>query len=153
MQIILKTYVEQSPLQVLEGFTQELFIKLKPPGVRLKLLRFDGSKTGDIVEMELNFGLFKQKWTSIITDHGQNEAESYFVDEATTKNLPFFLIHWKHRHRLVAMGSGTEIIDHIQYRAPFGLNLLLYPILYLQFAYRKPIYRKTFVLYKKEERQ
>ncbi len=144
MRILLKTFVEQTPEKVFEGFDQSLFLKLKPPGVALKLLRFDGSEQGDIVEMQLHFGLFKQKWTSTITDSGKSAEEIYFVDEASGKDLPFFLTKWKHRHRLIREGSGTLIVDEIDYKAPFGLNLLLYPALWMQFAYRKPIYRREF---------
>lgn len=144
MRILLKTYVEQPPEEVFEGFDQNLFLKLKPPGVSLKLLRFDGSQKGDIVKMQLNFGLFKQEWTSTITDSGKSEEEIFFVDEAEGKALPFFLKEWKHQHRLLRQGAGTLIVDDIYYKAPLGMNLLLYPALWMQFAYRKPIYRREF---------
>lgn len=144
MRIILKTYVEQTPENVFEGFDQNLFIKLKPPGIGLKLIRFDGCEKGSIVELQLNFGLFKQRWKSTVTDFAKTAEEIYFVDEAEGKDLPFFLKKWKHRHRLVREGNGTYIIDEIEYTSPFGLNLLMYPALWMQFAWRKPIYRKTF---------
>ena len=144
MRVILKTYVEESPEKVFEGFTRELFIKLKPPGVGLKLLQFDGCQKGSVVALELNFGLFKQRWTSLVTEFGKSEDEIFFVDESEGKDLPFFLKKWKHRHRLVKEGNGTFIIDEIDYQSPFGMNLLMYPALWMQFAWRKPIYRKSF---------
>lgn len=144
MHILIKTIVGQEINNVYEGFDKDLFLKLKPPGLSMKLLRFDGSEKGDIVQLELNFLLFKQKWTSTITKSEKSDDEIYFVDEAEGKELPFFLKKWKHKHRLIKDGDGTQIIDDIEYKSPFGFNLVLYPLLYLQMAYRKPIYRKTF---------
>lgn len=144
MHIILKTQVEQDIKSVFEGFDRELFIRLKPPGIGLKLLRFDGCRAGDIVELELNFGLFRQKWTSRITEFIENENEIYFVDEAEGKELPFFLSKWKHCHRIIKNGNGSDIVDDIHYSSPMGLTLLMYPAIWAQMAWRKPVYRKTF---------
>lgn len=115
-------------------------LALLPP---VNLVRYDGSATGDIVSMELNFLFFKQKWTSKITDNHTDSKEYYFVDEGV--ELPFFLKRWKHKHRIIKEGASTIIRDEIEFKAPFGLlSLLLYPALYIQFAYRKPIYKKVF---------
>lgn len=143
MKIFIETPVEQDYLTVKAGFDQTLFTKLSPPFPPVKLLRFDGSKTGDLVTLELNFIFFKQKWTSKITDDQTDEKEFYFIDKGTT--LPFFLKSWEHKHRIIKKGKGTIIRDEITYQGPFGLmTLLLYPALYLQFLYRKPIYKKLF---------
>ena len=144
MHIIIKTYVEEDLKTVFEGFNQELFLKLKPPGIGLKLLRFDGCEKGNIVQLELNFGLFKQGWTSEVTDMKKSEEEIFFIDEGEGKNLPFFLKKWKHTHRLLRTGNGTTIVDDIEYQSPFGLNLLSYPAIWMQMAWRKPIYKKLF---------
>jgi ligand-binding SRPBCC domain-containing protein len=80
---------------------------------------------------------------SKITDSYYSVAESYFIDEGT--QLPFFLKYWKHKHRIVKNGSESKIIDEIEFRTPTILtDYIFYPILYLQFLYRKPIYRKIF---------
>lgn len=143
MKITIETPVEQDYLQVKAGFDQTLFSKLSPPFPPVKLLRFDGSAKGDIVTLELNFIFFKQKWTSEITDDHTNSKEFYFIDEGT--ELPFFLKFWQHKHRIIKNGSGSIIRDEITYQGPFGMmTLLLYPALYLQFLYRKPIYKKIF---------
>ncbi len=144
MHIILKTFVEQDIKSVSDAFDKELFIKLKPPGIGLKILRFDGSSKGDTVELELNFGLFKQRWKSIISDSGVTEEEIFFVDESSGKDLPFFLKHWTHRHRLLKEGNGTTIVDDITFTSPYYLTAFFYPIIWAQMAFRKPIYRKTF---------
>ncbi|WP_194775459.1 SRPBCC family protein [Pararhodonellum marinum] len=145
MKIKIETKVDQPYLQVKEGFDKDLFNKLSPPFPPVKLLRFDGSSKGDIVSLELNFIFFKQVWTSEITYDRTDENEFVFVDEGI--KLPFFLKSWKHRHRLINLGLGTVIRDEIEYKAPFKLlTILLYPALFLQFWYRKPIYKKYFSL-------
>jgi ligand-binding SRPBCC domain-containing protein len=143
MKINLSTTVEQDYLSVKEGFNESLFKKLSPPFPPVKLIRFDGSSKGDLVSLELNFIFFKQKWISEITDDHTNESEFYFVDEGI--KLPFFLGKWKHKHRIVKSNEGAEIKDEIEYEGPNALmTALLYPALYLQFLYRKPIYKKIF---------
>lgn len=143
MKINISTQVEKSYLEVKEGFNDSLFLKLNPPFPPVKLLRFDGSSKGDIVILELNLLLFKQKWVSEITDDHTDEQEFYFIDEGTT--LPFFLKKWKHKHRIIRQENGSIIKDEIEYQGPAGiLTLLLYPVLYLQFLYRKPVYQKIF---------
>ncbi|MHA7130560.1 SRPBCC family protein [Algoriphagus namhaensis] len=143
MKLTISTPVEQDYLQVKAGFNETLFVKLSPPFPPVKLLRFDGSTTGDLVSLELNFLLFKQKWTSEIVEDSLDEQEFYFIDEGV--QLPFFLKKWRHKHRILKAGSGTVILDEIDYEAPFFLlTWLLYPAMLLQFAYRKPIYKKLF---------
>lgn len=144
MQINISTTVSQHYLEVKEGFNQDLFSTLSPPFPPVKLLRFDGSKKGDIVSLELNFIFFKQIWTSEITDDQTTDSEFYFVDKGI--KLPFFLGKWQHKHRLINKGkSETEIRDEIEYKGSvWFLTPLLYPVLYLQFLYRKPIYRRIF---------
>lgn len=143
MKILIETAVKQSVNEVFEKFNGDLFKELAPPFPPVKLLRYDGEKTGDVVSMELNFLLFKQRWTSLITDHQVTENRYYFVDEGT--ELPFFLNYWHHRHVIESRNGTTFIVDDITFKTPFVLtNYLMYPLLYLQFLYRKPIYRKLF---------
>ena len=145
MHLIIKTKVEQDIQAVWENFNEDLFLKLNPPFPKVRLLRFDGSTTGDEVHLALNFLLFKQIWKSKITDHGISESEIYFVDEGI--QLPGFFKYWKHRHRIVKDNTGTLIIDDITFRSPFKLlDLLLLPSLWLQFLYRKPVYKRFFSL-------
>jgi ligand-binding SRPBCC domain-containing protein len=147
MKIIIESAVEQDYLQVKEGFNEQLFKKLAPPFPPVKLLRFDGSTTGDVVSLELNFIFFKQRWTSDIIEDQTTDKEFFFVDKGV--ELPFFLKAWEHKHRIIKNGAGSIIRDEISYQGPFGLlTLLLYPALYLQFLYRKPIYKKIFGLKK-----
>lgn len=95
--------------------------------------------------MELNFILWKDQWTSIITSDSENQAGFDFVDEG--KRLPFPFKKWRHHHKVEAQGSGSVIIDDIQYRTSlYIMDYLIYPLLYLQFLYRKPVYKKVFGL-------
>jgi ligand-binding SRPBCC domain-containing protein len=143
MKINIETAVEQDYLSVKDGFDESLFSKLSPPFPPVRLIRFDGSKRGDVVSLELNFIFFKQKWTSLITEEYTDSSEYYFIDEGT--ELPFFLKKWKHKHRIIKKGTGSIIRDEITFEGKPGLlGIFLYPAMYLQFLYRKPIYRKIF---------
>ena len=143
MKIYLKTEVEQPLEKVVSGFNDSLFMALSPPFPKVNLLRFDGSKTGDTVSLELNFVLFKQKWTSQITEDNDTEDQSYFVDEGT--ELPFPLKKWRHKHVIESTENGSIIIDDINFSTNLLLlDVLIYPLLLLQFIYRKPIYRRIF---------
>ena len=143
MRLHLQTAVASSYLEVKEGFTESLFAKLAPPFPPVKVLRFDGCKAGDTVDLELNFIFFKQKWTSKITEDHLDAQEFRFVDEGIV--LPFFLGKWRHCHRILARPNGSIISDEIYYEGVFfWLTPLLYPLLWLQFWYRKPIYRRVF---------
>ncbi len=143
MKIIIKTYVEQDFLSVKEGFNESLFKKLSPPFPPVKLVRFDGSQKGDLVSLELNFLLFRQKWVSEIVEEKTTDKEFYFIDQGV--ELPFFLKFWKHKHRVIKAEKGSIIQDEINFEAPFMvLTLLLYPAMLLQFGYRIPIYKRIF---------
>ncbi len=147
MKLILKTDVKQPPEQVWARFDEQLFKKLAPPFPRIRLMRFDGSTTGCTVEVELNFLLFRQIWQSEIVDHGANDAEIWFVDRGS--KLPFFLKFWLHRHRLLRKVDGvqqsTQIVDDIEYRTgSVILDYLMFPLMWAQFAYRRPVYRRAF---------
>ena len=143
MKIQIETPVEQGYLDVKSGFNESLFKKLSPPFPPVRLLRFDGSSKGDLVTLELDFIFFRQTWTSEITEDRTTDLEFFFVDQEV--ELPFFLKKWKHKHRVISSGIGSVIRDEIEFEAPFGLmNYILFPVLWLQFSYRKPIYRKIF---------
>lgn len=143
MKINLSTHVNQDYLSVKNGFDETLFTKLSPPFPPVKLARFDGSEIGDLISLELNFLLFKQTWTSEISDAKTTEMEYFFVDLGI--KLPFFLKNWRHKHRIIKNGNSTIIRDEVEFSGPFGVaSLLLYPAIYLQFLYRKPIYKKIF---------
>ena len=145
MHVTLRTAVAQPPAQVMAGFTRELFIALAPPFPRLRLLRFDGCRTGDRVEIELDTLVKRLPWTSLIVDDGQQpDGTLFFVDEG--QQLPPPLRYWRHRH-LIQPGpaGGSIIVDDLEYHTATPLlDALLYPAMWAQFAWRKPIYRRWF---------
>lgn len=148
MKIKVQTIVESEISAVKEGFTQDLFLALNPPFPKVDLLEFDGCKKGDVVSLRLNFPFFSQIWTSDIISDSETENEWVFVDKGV--KLPFFFKRWEHRHVVRKSGSGSEIIDDIDFSSGTLLfDFILYPGLLLQFLYRKPIYRKWF----KKEKQ
>ena len=143
MKIYIKTSVNQSLSQVWAGFDDSLFKKLAPPFPHVKVIRFDGCKVGDKVEVELNFIFFKQLWISEIVSQTIDLKQIYFIDKGI--KLPFFLKNWQHKHLIVQQENHTEIIDDIDFDTPFWLtNYLMYPFMYLQFWYRKAVYQKVF---------
>ncbi len=145
MKLTIRTAVGKDVTAVFASFTRSLLEQLTPSFPPVKLVRFDGSRKGDEVHLELNFFLFKQRWESVISADSTADNECYFIDEG--KKLPFFLSYWKHQHIIRALDENScEIIDAIEYRTPLGWlgNWLLYPTLWLQFAHRKPIYQRIF---------
>lgn len=143
MRIQIATQVEASIDKVKAGFTQDLFLSLNPPFPPVKLLEFGGCNKGDKVSLELNFLLFKQRWVSDIIEDDEDENQWYFVDKGI--KLPFFLKTWQHRHVVKNSSKSSLIIDDISYSTGTILSdILMYPLLYGQFLYRKPIYKKLF---------
>jgi ligand-binding SRPBCC domain-containing protein len=145
MHIILRTEVAQPPAAVMAGFTQDLFLALAPPFPKLTLHRFDGCRRGDQVEIELDTLVTKLPWTSLITEDGiLPDGTHFFVDQGQT--LPPPLRYWRHRH-LIEPGpaGGSVIVDNLEYRtASPWLDKVLYPAMWAQFAWRRPIYRRWF---------
>lgn len=145
MHVTLRTAVSRPPAVVMAGFTRELFVALAPPFPRLRLLRFDGCHTGDRVEIELDTLVKRLSWTSLIVDDGvQPDSTHFFVDEGQV--LPPPLRFWRHRH-LIQPGpnGGSVIVDALEYRTASPLlDALIYPAMWAQFAWRRPIYRRWF---------
>lgn len=144
MQIVIETTVAENYIRVMERFDKTLFTALTPPGATVNIVRFEGSQKGNIVHIQLSLkGYFAQEWISEITDMGETAERVWFTDEG--KVLPFFLSYWKHQHIVKNNTSHAVIVDWIEFRTPFRvMDFLLYPIMYLQFYYRKPIYRRFF---------
>ena len=143
MKLTIRTPVQASLAAVWKGFDRKLFDQLSPPFPPVTVLRFDGCLRGDVVSLELNFILFKQVWNSDIIDQQTSDAEIFFIDQGT--KLPFFLKAWHHKHRLIKQGTGTVIADEITFQTPNALlDYLFYPLMWVQFMYRKPIYRRVF---------
>ena len=143
MQLKITTQVNADWKTVQQGFNEELFKALNPPFPKVSLRQFDGCEKGDIVDLELNFLVFKQRWKSEIIDDHTTEKSFYFIDVGV--KTPFFLKSWKHQHIIQASINGSEIIDQITFTTgTLFTDLIMYPLLVGQFLYRKPIYKKRF---------
>ncbi len=143
MNIQLKTKVDGNYKEIMKRFDRDLFEALKPKGAKMKIEKFTGSKKGDIVHIKFLFPI-KTEWISEITEDGENEKESYFIDEGV--KLPFPLSYWKHRHVVKKISEDKSyIIDDMTFKGPFFLiTWLLYPAIFLGFYPRKKIYRDYF---------
>ncbi len=143
--ISIKTAVKQSLAEVKSKFNRELFLALSPPFPKAAVEKFDGCSPGDKVQLMLNFILFKQRWHGVITAESSTENEWYFIDEGEI--LPFPLKSWRHKHALSVDASSGETIIHDDITFSTSnrmLDMLSYPLFFLMFYYRKPIYRKYF---------
>lgn len=134
--------------KVFDQFNSGLLKALTPPGMKMKVLRYDEPhEPGSMVELQATlYGVVKQIWKNEITEVEHEQDRSWFTDEG--RKLPWPLKSWRHKH-IVRSGSTpdgepcAEIVDDITYSAGW-LTPLFHPIIYLQFAYRKPQYRKIF---------
>ncbi|AMM50867.1 hypothetical protein TH61_06255 [Rufibacter sp. DG15C] len=143
MKISLQTRVAQDYLSVLDQFNLDLFTALAPAFPKMKVLRFDGSFPGDRVEIELQVGPVKRRWTSLITERHITDQEAWFVDEG--QELPAPLTYWRHQHLITHHGTYSIIHDLIEFRTKNRvLDYLVYPVLYAQFALRGPVYQRLF---------
>lgn len=143
MNIQLKTKVDGNYKDIMKRFDRNLFEALKPKNAKMEIVEFTGSKKGDKVHLRFLSPL-KAEWISKITEDGEDENESYFIDEG--EKLPFPLSSWTHRHVVEKITKDTSyIIDDMTFEGiNFLFTLFLYPALYLAFYPRKSIYKSYF---------
>jgi len=138
MNITLRSKVDKNITAVYEGFNEDLFTYLLPPGAQL--LEFGGSEKGDIVHLKLPLA---GEWKSEIVENGKTQDSFYFIDEGRT--LPFPLRKWRHVHSLQRSGNSTIIMDDMTFSTGTILtDLLFYPFIFLGFYPRKWQYGKYF---------
>lgn len=143
MNIQLKTKVSGNYKSIMARFDRQLFEALKPKQAKMEIVRFTGSKKGDVVHIRF-LSPIKAEWVSLITEDGENEQEAYFIDEG--EQLPFPLSYWRHKHIVQKIDADSAyIIDDITFKGPNGLlSILLYPAIYLGFYPRRKIYQSYF---------
>jgi ligand-binding SRPBCC domain-containing protein len=126
--------------KVYSKFDKKLFEYILPSFPPTKLIKFEGSKKGDTVELSLG----GQRWISIITEDKIEEKNAYFVDEGL--KLPFPLKRWYHKHIVEYQEQNKcRIIDKIQFTTGWkALDLIFGYLLKFQFQQRTPLYRKYF---------
>lgn len=143
MQFRIKTEVKANFLFVASHFGKPLFIYLLPIFPPIKLIKFDGTNLGNVVCLELKFFGFVMQWSSQIIVTKKYQTEVNFIDQGI--KLPFFLVYWEHKHRIIRHGLDTIIIDEIYYKSPnMIIELLFFPILFLSFLMRRFSYKSFF---------
>lgn len=80
MKVQLETQVSGNYKSIMRNFDKKLFQVLKPKFAKIDIVEFTGSKKGDIVHLQF-LKPFKTKWITKITENGENEKESFYVDE------------------------------------------------------------------------
>lgn len=148
MKFEIKSHIKQDYEFVDKHLTKDFLLLVNPKIPPFKITRFDGEKIGDLVHVELNFFLFKEKWEYEIKDHTLNDKEWKFVDQSIKH--PFFFNYWSHQFRMENLEGEIVISDIVNYNTPFFLlDYFLFPGLYLFFNYRKSIYKKMYGKVKK----
>tara|TARA_R110002072_G_scaffold64203_3_gene159448 strand:- start:58273 stop:58722 length:450 start_codon:yes stop_codon:yes gene_type:complete len=142
--IYLETPINKSLEFVKNAFDESLFEYLAPPIIPFQILEFGGCKKGDAVELKLGPEFFHTTWRSDITEELSQDSKWSFTDVGV--KLPCPLKKWKHVHSVVKVDEhNCIIVDDINYDCEnVVINNLIYPILYLQFKARYPLYKKYF---------
>jgi ligand-binding SRPBCC domain-containing protein len=143
MEFKITTKVGQDYKTVFSKFDLYFFKLLKPPLIGFKVNRFDGCEPGDEVHVEINTFGWKQEWKALIIEKTETNNEIYFIDEGL--QLPRPLKKWRHKHIIAKFIDSSIIIDNIAYSTnSIFLDILLYPVMYLQFFLRKGVYKSYF---------
>lgn len=90
--------------------------ELTPAWLHFKILSVDPSpvRQGTLIRYSLRWRVFPIRWTTEIIAW---DPPHRFVD--VQLKGPYKL--WHHEHRFIADGTGTRIIDEVQYQLPFGV--------------------------------
>ena len=92
------------------------FERLAPPWERLEILeRSGGLEDGARTVVRVRVGPAAVRWVAVHRDHVPGRR---FVDEQVEG--PF--AHWVHAHEFTPEGSGSRVIDRIEYAPPYGLG-------------------------------
>lgn len=143
MKLLIKIPLEVEMEYVYEHFNRDLFEALSPPVGGMNLIHFGGSHPGHHVKLELNIFGIRMPWISRITDEFKGDSEIWFIDKG--EKLPFFLQRWHHKHIIRKTSEGCLIIEDITYSSgSILLDYLIFPIMSLQFGYRKKAYPRYF---------
>lgn len=145
MRFLIPTLVKGNYKTVFSGFDHGLLLKLTPPGMRLELVSADApDKPGGRIHIKVKvLGLIRQEWVNEFSRYELRDDECHFVDEGRT--MPFPFKRWRHDHRVLKEGDNAKIVDDVTYSSGLLiLDWLLFPVVWFQFRYRRPIYRKHF---------
>lgn len=143
MNIQLKTKVDGNYKTVMKQFDRKLFEALKPKNAKMEIVEFTGSKKGDLVHLRF-LSPIKAEWISKIIEDGEDEKQSYFIDQGV--KLPFPLRFWRHKHIVEKIDENSSyIIDDMTFEGPnFLFSWMLYPAIYIGFYPRAKVYKEYF---------
>ena len=80
MKLLFKTTIDLSYDKVQERFNRDLFVYLSPKLIPFELKRFDGTKKGNEIHIDLGMWVLKQEWVSLITFEETNSSGWSFID-------------------------------------------------------------------------
>ncbi len=143
MKLIFETKVSAPFNRVRTLIGKELFQALISPWQSIEIVRFDGTRVGDEVHLNINMGLIFP-WISKIVDSSVRDDEWSFIDVGV-KTFPL-IKSWHHIHLFRAIDTTTTLIrDEINFECqnPF-LEYPMYVMLFPQFAFRRYGYKKFF---------
>jgi ligand-binding SRPBCC domain-containing protein len=125
-------------------FNQNLFSFLAPAFPRLKILRYDGQKKDDRIEIELDFGLWRSLWVAHIVRTWQTDDAWGFEDVGGP--LPFPFTTWQHQHKLDKISqTETLVTDFVGFRAGAWWRTLCFKwVVQGMLAGRGPQYKRYF---------
>ena len=139
-------FVPRPHAEVFDFFSKaENLQELTPAFLHFRILSVDPApiRKGTLIKYSLRWRIFPIRWTTEIIEW---EPPNRFVD--VQLKGPYKL--WHHEHRFVAEGSGTRIIDQVQYQLPFGIfgsiahSLKVKKDVETIFAYRTEVVRRLF---------
>lgn len=145
MKILLRTMVEGSVSEVFACFDQDLLLALTPPGMRVEILKnAQPPLPGTGISLNVTMlGILKQHWENDFTAYEVAQDASFFVDEGRV--MPWPIKQWRHKHLVRKHAHQAQIVDDVEFGCGnFLLDALIYPFVWLQFAYRQPVYRRFF---------
>lgn len=117
--VVVKHQVKGNAKEIFHQFDQKLFEALAPVFPSSKLLRYDGNKNGDLVEIALGIWPMRQIWLSKIQDVTKTDSAYSFTDVG--QKLPFPIKQWKHIHRVNQINKEVvEIVEDITFKVIGG---------------------------------
>jgi ligand-binding SRPBCC domain-containing protein len=142
--IFVRCRVHSTFQKVVDGFNRQLLESLSPDLMQLRILRYDGQKTGDCFTMQMGPPLLNIRWEGRVTAAGQTPATFWFEDEGL--KLPFPLKAWRHRHVVRKAGDEAVIMDIVSYTTGNRiLDILCFPFLKAMFRGRIKKYQRYFL--------
>lgn len=143
MRVKVSTKVNCNYKTVFNDFELPLFKVLIPPQLTMEIIKFTGSRKGDIVHIKFLKPIIGE-WMSNITEDGVNEREAYFIDEGTL--MPFGITIWKHKHIISNLDNESCLItDNIYFETNnFFRSVFYLPLVWIGMLKRKKVYRKYF---------